>query len=130
VDHARARKWRAVAIMLRSSAGDLSQVAEELRGIHEPVQFESGTGIGEEEMVETVIETGAQTVLLATFLRAGCALRAGCGRSAGSDPGGLRDPGTAWAGTRWAGVINLRGKIVTLLDFGMMLGFGKSAPDT
>jgi purine-binding chemotaxis protein CheW len=60
-------------------------------------------------MVETQIEHTAQTVLLATFYvrEALCAL----------DASGVQEV---------IGVINLRGKIVTLLDLGTILGFGKS----
>jgi purine-binding chemotaxis protein CheW len=76
-------------------------------------------------MVETQIEPSAQTVLLATFfVRAAlCAL----------DAAGVQEVIRVESVTRVrhapdevAGVINLRGKIVTLLDLGMILGFGKS----
>jgi purine-binding chemotaxis protein CheW len=77
-------------------------------------------------MVATEIEPGAQTVLLTTFFvrEALCAL----------DASGVQevirvDSVTAvrHAPDEVTGVINLRGKIVTLLDLGMILGFGKSA---
>jgi purine-binding chemotaxis protein CheW len=76
-------------------------------------------------MVETEIEQGAQTVLLATFYvrDALCAL----------DAAGVQEVIRVDSVTRVrhapdevAGVMNLRGKIVTLLDLGMILGFGKS----
>jgi len=76
-------------------------------------------------MVETEIEQGAQTVLLATlYVRdALCAL----------DAAGVQEVIRVDSVTRVrhapdevAGVMNLRGKIVTLLDLGMILGFGKS----
>lgn len=77
-------------------------------------------------MVETQSESTAQTVLLATFFvrDALCAL----------DAAGVQEVIRVQSVTRVrhapdevAGVINLRGKIVTLLDLGMILGFGKSA---
>jgi purine-binding chemotaxis protein CheW len=76
-------------------------------------------------MVETEIEQSAQTVLLATFFvrDALCAL----------DAAGVQEVIRVDSVTRVrhapdevAGVMNLRGKIVTLLDLGMILGFGKS----
>jgi purine-binding chemotaxis protein CheW len=76
-------------------------------------------------MVETEIEQSAQTVLLATFYvrDALCAL----------DAAGVQEVIRVDSVTRVrhapdevAGVMNLRGKIVTLLDLGMILGFGKS----
>jgi purine-binding chemotaxis protein CheW len=76
-------------------------------------------------MVETQIEQAAQTLLLATFFvrDALCAL----------DAAGVQEVIRVESVTRVrhapeevAGVINLRGKIVTLLDLGMILGFGKS----
>ena len=76
-------------------------------------------------MVETQIEQGAQTQLLATFFvrDALCAL----------DAAGVQEVIRVESVTKVrhapeevAGVINLRGKIVTLLDLGMILGFGKS----
>ena len=77
-------------------------------------------------MVETDIELKANTLLLATFFvgNALCAL----------DASGVQEVIRVEAVTpvrhapqQVAGVINLRGKIVTLLDLGMILGFGKSA---
>jgi purine-binding chemotaxis protein CheW len=77
-------------------------------------------------MTDTEIESGARTTLLATFFvrDALCAL----------DASGVQEvirvesvtpvrhaPGDV------AGVINLRGRIVTLLDLGMILGSGRSA---
>jgi purine-binding chemotaxis protein CheW len=76
-------------------------------------------------MVETEIEQSAQTVLLATFFvrDALCAL----------DAAGVQEVIRVESVTRVrhapdevAGVMNLRGKIVTLLDLGMILGSGKS----
>lgn len=76
-------------------------------------------------MIETQIESSAQTVLLATFFvgDALCAL----------DASGVQEvirvesvTSVRHAPGEVAGVINLRGKIVTLLDLGMILGFGKS----
>jgi len=76
-------------------------------------------------MVETEIEQNAQTALLATFYvrDALCAL----------DAAGVQEVIRVDSVTRVrhapgevAGVMNLRGKIVTLLDLGMILGFGKS----
>jgi purine-binding chemotaxis protein CheW len=77
-------------------------------------------------MIETQIEPSAQTLLLTTFLvrDALCAL----------DASGVQEvirvesvTPVRHAPAEVAGVINLRGKIVTLLDLGMILGFGKSA---
>jgi purine-binding chemotaxis protein CheW len=76
-------------------------------------------------MVETEIESNALTVLLATFFvrDALCAL----------DAAGVQEvirvesvTTVRHAPDEVAGVINLRGKIVTLLDLGIILGFGKS----
>jgi purine-binding chemotaxis protein CheW len=76
-------------------------------------------------MVETEIEQSAQTVLLATFFvrNALCALEASRVQEVirvESITVVRHAPGEV------AGVMNLRGKIVTLLDLGMILGFGKS----
>jgi len=77
-------------------------------------------------MIETQIEAGAQTLLLATFFvrDALCAL----------DASGVQEVIRVESITRVrhapdevAGVMNLRGKIVTLLDLGIVLGFGKTA---
>ncbi len=81
--------------------------------------------------METQIEPTSQTLLLATFFvrDALCAL----------DASGVQEvirvesvTQVRHAPLEVAGVINLRGKIVTLLDLGMILGFGKSAvtPDS
>jgi purine-binding chemotaxis protein CheW len=76
-------------------------------------------------MVETEIEPRAHALLLATFFvgKTLCAL----------DASGVQEVLRVGSVTRVrhapdqvAGVINLRGKIVTLLDLGMLLGFGKS----
>jgi len=76
-------------------------------------------------MIETQIETTTQTTLLATFFvrDALCAL----------DASGVQEVIRVDSVTRVrhapdevAGVINLRGKIVTLLDLAFILGFGKS----
>jgi len=76
-------------------------------------------------MIETQIEPCAQTSLLATFLvrDALCAL----------DASGVQEVIRVESVTRVrhapdedTGVMNLRGKIVTLLDLGMILGLGKS----
>jgi purine-binding chemotaxis protein CheW len=76
-------------------------------------------------MVESQIEAGVQTRLLATFfVRDGiCAL----------DASGVQEvirvesvTPVRRAPEEVAGVMNLRGKIVTLLDLGIILGFGKS----
>jgi purine-binding chemotaxis protein CheW len=76
-------------------------------------------------MAETQIESGSQTVLLATFFvrDALCAL----------DAAGVQEvirvesvTPVRHAPDEVTGVINLRGKIVTLLDLGIILGFGKS----
>ena len=76
-------------------------------------------------MVETEIEQSTQAVLLATFFvrDASCAL----------DAAGVQEVIRVESITRVrhapdevAGVMNLRGKIVTLLDLGMILGFGIS----
>ena len=76
-------------------------------------------------MVETEIEQSTQAVLLATFFvrDASCAL----------DAAGVQEVIRVESVTRVrhapdevAGVMNLRGKIVTLLDLGMILGFGIS----
>jgi purine-binding chemotaxis protein CheW len=76
-------------------------------------------------MVDPQIESGAQTLLLATF-SVGNALYA-------LDASGVQEVIRVEAVTKVrhapeevAGVINLRGKIVTLLDLGKILGFGKS----
>jgi purine-binding chemotaxis protein CheW len=77
-------------------------------------------------MVETQIEQRAQSVLLSTFFvgNALCAL----------DAAGVQEVIRVESVTRIrhapdevTGVINLRGKIVTLLDLGRMLGLGKTA---
>jgi purine-binding chemotaxis protein CheW len=76
-------------------------------------------------MVETQIESTAQTVLLATFYvrDALCALDAsGVQEVIRVDSVTL----VRHAPPEVTGVINLRGKIVTLLDLGTILGFGKS----
>jgi purine-binding chemotaxis protein CheW len=76
-------------------------------------------------MIEAQIEPCAQTVLLATFFvrDALCAL----------DASGVQEvirvesvTQVRHAPDEVTGVMNLRGKIVTLLDLGMILGFGKS----
>jgi purine-binding chemotaxis protein CheW len=76
-------------------------------------------------MIETQSELTTQTTLLATFFvrDALCAL----------DASGVQEVIRVDSVTRVrhapdqvAGVINLRGKIVTLLDLGLILGFGKS----
>lgn len=76
-------------------------------------------------MVETKIDAVAQTLLLATFYvrDALCAL----------DAAGVQEvirvdsvTSVRHAPAEVVGVINLRGKIVTLLDLGTILGFGKS----
>ena len=76
-------------------------------------------------MVETEIEPRAHALLLATFFVGNtlCAL----------DASGVQEvlrvgsvTPVRHAPDQVAGVINLRGKIVTLLDLGMLLGFGKS----
>ncbi len=75
-------------------------------------------------MTETQDESAAQTVLLSTFYvrEALCAL----------DASGVQEVIRVGSMTpvrhgpeEVAGVMNLRGKIVTLLDLGMILGFGK-----
>ncbi|MGA3240006.1 MAG: chemotaxis protein CheW [Bryobacteraceae bacterium] len=76
-------------------------------------------------MVETQIEPSTQTVLLATFFvrDALCALDASRVQEV------IRVETVTLvrhAPAEVAGVINLRGKIVTLLDLGTILGFGKS----
>lgn len=76
-------------------------------------------------MVETQIETRAQTVLLATFF----VRDALCGLDASGIQEVIRVASVTTvrhAPGEVSGVINLRGKIVTLLDLGMILGFGKS----
>jgi purine-binding chemotaxis protein CheW len=75
-------------------------------------------------MVETQIEPSAQTVLLATFFvrDALCALDASRVQEV------IRVETVTLvrhAPAEVTGVINLRGKIVTLLDLGAILGFGK-----
>jgi purine-binding chemotaxis protein CheW len=76
-------------------------------------------------MIETQIELVTQTVLLATFFvrDALCAL----------DASGVQEvirvesvTVVRHAPEEVAGVINLRGKIVTLLDLGIILGFAKT----
>jgi len=76
-------------------------------------------------MVETQIEANALTALLATFFVRDelCALNAS----------GVQEvirvesvTPVRHAPDSVAGVMNLRGKIVTLLDLGVILGFGKS----
>ena len=76
-------------------------------------------------MVETAIEVSAPTVLLATFLvrDALCAL----------DASGVQEvirvesfTSVRHAPEEVLGAMNLRGKIVTLLDLGVILGFGRS----
>jgi purine-binding chemotaxis protein CheW len=76
-------------------------------------------------MVETQVELAAQTVLLATFY----VRDALCGLDAARVQEVIRvDSITAvrHAPDEVAGVMNLRGKIVTLLDLGIILGLGKS----
>jgi purine-binding chemotaxis protein CheW len=76
-------------------------------------------------MVETQIESNMQTLLLATFYL-GEAL---CALDASEVQEVIRvESITAvrHAPDAVAGVMNLRGKIVTLLDLGMILGFNKS----
>lgn len=77
-------------------------------------------------MIETQIASTALTTLLATFFvrDALCAL----------DASGVQEvirvesvTPVRHAPDEVAGVINLRGKIVTLLDLGLILGFGKSS---
>jgi len=76
-------------------------------------------------MSETLIESGTQTVLLATFFvrDALCAL----------DASGVQEvirvesvTPVRHAPEEVAGVMNLRGKIVTLLDLGIVLGLDKT----
>ena len=76
-------------------------------------------------MMDTQTQPVPQTILLATFLvrDALCAL----------DAAGVQEvirvesvTPVRHAPDEVAGVINLRGKIVTLLDLGLILGFGKS----
>src|SRR5450755_2210178 len=76
-------------------------------------------------MVETQIEPRTHALLLATFFVGNslCAL----------DASGVQEvirvesvTPVRHAPDEVTGVINLRGKIVTLLDLGMILGFGKS----
>jgi purine-binding chemotaxis protein CheW len=76
-------------------------------------------------MNETLIESSAPTTLLATFFvrEALCAL----------DASGVQEvirvdsvTPVRHAPDEVVGVINLRGKIVTLLDLGVILGFGRS----
>jgi purine-binding chemotaxis protein CheW len=76
-------------------------------------------------MIETLIESGTQTVLLATFFvrDALCAL----------DASGVQEvirvesvTPVRHAPEEVAGVMNLRGKIVTLLDLGIVLGLDKT----
>jgi purine-binding chemotaxis protein CheW len=78
-----------------------------------------------ETQIEQLTEQHAQTVLLATFFvgNALCAL----------DAAGVQEVIRVESVTlvrhapeEVTGVINLRGKIVTLLDLGMILGFGKT----
>ena len=76
-------------------------------------------------MVQTETEAAAQTVLLATFFvrDALCALEASRVQEV------IRMESITLvrhAPAEVAGVMNLRGKIVTLLDLGTILGFGKS----
>ena len=77
-------------------------------------------------MIDAQIESGTQTVLLATFFvrDALCAL----------DASGVQEvirvesvTPVRHAPEEVAGVMNLRGKIVTLLDLGIILGLGKTA---
>jgi purine-binding chemotaxis protein CheW len=77
-------------------------------------------------MVETQSESNASTVLLATFFVRDelCAL------SASEVQEVIRVESVTLvrhAPDAVVGVMNLRGKIVTLLDLGVILGFGKSA---
>jgi len=76
-------------------------------------------------MVEMLKESNSQTALLATFFvrDALCAV----------DAAGVQEvirvesvTPVRHAPAEVAGVMNLRGKIVTLLDLGMILGFGRS----
>jgi purine-binding chemotaxis protein CheW len=76
-------------------------------------------------MVQTETESGSQTVLLATFFvrDALCALEASRVQEV------IRVESITLvrhAPAEVAGVMNLRGKIVTLLDLGIILEFGKS----
>lgn len=77
-------------------------------------------------MVGTEIELETQTVLLATFF----VRDALCALDASEVQEVIRVESVTpvrRAPAEVAGVINLRGKIVTLLDLGMILGSGKSA---
>jgi purine-binding chemotaxis protein CheW len=76
-------------------------------------------------MIETLTEQSTHTALLATFFvrKALCALDASRVQEV------IRVESVTsvrHAPPEVAGVMNLRGKIVTLLDLGMILGFGKS----
>jgi purine-binding chemotaxis protein CheW len=77
-------------------------------------------------MIDTAAASTSQTLLLSTFYvrDALCALDASAVQEV------IRVSSTTrvrHAPEEVTGVMNLRGKIVTLLDLGMMLGFGKSA---
>jgi purine-binding chemotaxis protein CheW len=78
-------------------------------------------------MMETQINQDARTALLSTFFvgDALCALDA----SEVQEVIRVQSITPVWhAPTQVMGVMNLRGKIVTLLDLRMILGFGKSVP--
>lgn len=77
-------------------------------------------------MVETQIESNSQTLLLTTFF----VRDALCALDAAEVQEVIRVESVTpvrHAPDEVTGVINLRGKIVTLLDLGLILGFGKSA---
>jgi purine-binding chemotaxis protein CheW len=78
-------------------------------------------------VLEKLPETTAQTALLATFFvrEALCALDASCVQEVIRVESVTR---VRHAPAEVAGVMNLRGKIVTLLDLGMILGSGKTEP--
>jgi purine-binding chemotaxis protein CheW len=77
-------------------------------------------------MIETQTQTSTATVLLATFF----VQDALCALDASSVQEVIRIESLTkvrHAPDEVVGVMNLRGKIVTLLDLGLILGFGKSA---
>ena len=77
-------------------------------------------------MTETQIESGTQVLLLATFFVRDALF--------GLDASGVQEvirvesvTSVRHAPAEVAGVMNLRGKIVTLLDLGVILGIGRTA---
>ncbi len=78
-------------------------------------------------MSQTLIGRSEQTVLLATFFVRGslCALDA-AGIQEVIRVGALSP--VCHAPEEVAGIVNLRGKIVTILDLGLRLGFAKAVP--